>query len=189
MTQVKCLDVSSNNHEYDQPIDWAEVFRQGYRAVIIKATQGIDYVNPWLKEDATKAFEAGFKYIGYYHFAISRASSAIEQANYFAQHIAGLPRNIGGSLDQETQDNSWLALSNWSHEFLSRLEDLFIGPKLYSNNNFLSNMDDAPYGYPLWLASPGIRPRRNVWCWQNSWTAKIAGIPSIDCDTDILYLP
>lgn len=188
MTQVRFIDVSSNDHENEEPINWHEVYAAGYLGTIIKATQSVDYINPFLEEDANKAKEAGLHYIGYYHFAISGASSALDQANFFAEKIAGLPRNIGGTLDQETQDDSWGALAEWSDSFLNRLEDLYIGPKLYSNGNFLTNMPGAPFGFPLWFASPGVKPRRNVWAWQNSWTTKVPGVPSEYTDTNILYL-
>src|SRR3984957_6120819 len=94
------IDVSSNNHDGGKAIDWTEVEKSGIRYVMIKATEGVDYINPWLEKDAHGARTAGLD-IGYYHFAHPGKSSPQEQAAKFQQAIANLPRMIGLSLDLE----------------------------------------------------------------------------------------
>ena len=55
MTQARMIDVSSNNHPNDKPIDWQAVAGAGYGHVMIKCSEGAGYVNPWLKRDADGA--------------------------------------------------------------------------------------------------------------------------------------
>lgn len=182
------VDVSSNDHENDLPIGWKEVRKAGYTAVMIKATQATDYVNPWLEEDAYKTREAGFLWIGYYHYAVAKLNSnGLDQANFFVEHIRGLPRNIGGALDNEDQELSWAEENTFNQQFLERLVSLGVGPKYYANQNWLNNLPRAPYGHPLWFASPGVKPRRNVWAWQKSWTGVVPGIQSA-VDLNTLYI-
>lgn len=180
------FDVSSNNHPGNVAIDYKKAKKGGYSGVIIKCTEGTDYTNPWLRNDAISANAAGL-HVGFYHFAHPSKSSASDQANYALRAIKNLPRDIGLTLDLELQEGmSWTDLATWAKFFLETVSMQKVGAPIYLNDNFLSNLPDAPFGHKLWLASPGHTPRRTVWMWQKSWTGVVPGVPG-ECDIDQFY--
>lgn len=183
------IDVSGNNHDGGEPIDWPEVARSGVRAVMVKATEGDNYTNEWLGRDAHGAHAAGL-HIGYYHFANPSVTElAIEhEIDYFVAAIDPLPRDLGVALDLEVSNGlSWLELANYARTFLDPLAQKKIGTSLYVNTSWLSNLPGAPFGHRLWLAQWGSRPRRTVWAWQSSGSWTCPGIPG-EVDRDTLYL-
>jgi GH25 family lysozyme M1 (1,4-beta-N-acetylmuramidase) len=184
---VKMIDVSGWQHLGNQPIDWHAVKRSGVEAVMVKATEGTDFVSPWAATDGNGARAAGLK-IGYYHFAHPGRNGAQEEAAYFLAHIAGLPRSIGGALDLEvTEGVSWADLSAWAQTFLDEVHKVCVYTSLYTNGYFLSNLAGAPWGHLLWYANPTQAPRFRVWAWQYSWTGEVPGVPA-PCDLDQVWL-
>lgn len=180
------FDVSSNNHINNQAIDYKKASKAGYSGVIIKCTEGNDYINPWLKNDAISA-NAAKMHVGYYHFARPSMSSAEAQADYAMGAIRNLPRDIGLTLDLElTEGFTWPDLANWAKNFLANVAAQKIGSPIYLNDNFLTHLPGAPFNHKLWLASPGQTPRRKVWMWQKSWTGIVPGVPG-ECDIDQFY--
>ena len=174
----KMVDVSSNNHVNEQPITWENVYSAGYRGVMIKATEGIDYTNPWMERDA-KAAHGALLHVGYYHYARPAVGNAAEQATYALDAIQGLPRDIGLALDfEETGGLSWELLQVWCKNFLAEVASHKCGSPLYTDPDFMAHMPEAPFGHKLWLASWGRRPRRAVWAWQ-SGEAVVPGIPGL----------
>lgn len=188
------IDVSSNNHPDDRPINWNAVAHTetglDIDGVMIKCTEGMpgnrEYINPWLARDAHGAHAAGL-HIGYYHFAWPRIDDSEQQCEFALETIKGLPRDLGLALDLEEQNGlSWDQLSEWAFEFLSRISADNISAPLYSNQNFLSNMPKAPFNHKLWFASPSFRPRHHVWAWQHTATARVNGIVG-DVDLSVVY--
>lgn len=182
---MKIIDLSSNNHETAKPFNYHAVRRSGVGGVIIKCTQGLDYVNPWLHTDAIAAHNAGLL-VGYYHYAIPRVGEAVEQMKFALKAIECLPRNLGLATDLEvTNGLTWPEITTFAENCLGYLSSVHVESPLYSNEWFLSNMHGAPFAHKLWMASPGATPpKRKCWMWQNSWTATIKGIPGA-VDTSI----
>lgn len=182
--QHSMIDVSSNNHLTDQPIQWSRVKTAGFGYVMIKATEGTGYVNPWLGRDANAAAQAGLK-VGYYHFAQPTQGPAVAQADYALAAIKGLPRDLGLALDLEVRDGmAWDVLAKWAQAFHAQAKTVVDHSPLYVNLDFLENLPGAPWGERLWLASTS-RPRREVWAWQMTKPAVIVGI---EAPTDVGYL-
>lgn len=192
--RVRAIDISDYQHgsEGTRPIHWEQVAREGYvRAVLIKATDGLDWTNPWLETDAHGARAAGLK-VGYYHFAEPGASPPEDQAKFFWAAIKDLPRDLCVMLDLEVTDGlSWGDLSDWGEGFLKLFEGQVHTLVLYSNLDWLENMPKAPWGHKLLFADPaksiGTPPRRRLWGWQRSWTGSIPGIDGA-VDVDELWL-
>lgn len=178
------IDLSSNNHPQDAPIDWVKVKEAGIEAAMIKATEGVHYVNPWLERDALGAHDHGLL-IGYYHFAHPGQYPARHEVNHFWQTVKAMPRSLGLSLDlEETEGRSWRYLSRWGEQFIARIPQKVEQRPLYSNQYFLDNLRGAPWHHGLWLAEPGRRPRRAYWAWQYA-TGPVAGIVG-DVDRSLL---
>lgn len=182
----KMIDVSSNNHNDDQAIDWHAVASAGYSAVMIKATEGARYVNPWLERDATGAQEAGLLK-GYYHYAHPGESAADIEVNNLWQTVKDLPRSIGLALDLEVSEGlSWQALDAWAKEFMARIPAEVTNRVLYTSTSWLAQLGVVPTGTELWLASWGRKPKQETWAWQYG-QLEVPGIAGLT-DVSTLYV-
>lgn len=174
---LKMFDISSVNHPNNKPINWKLVKKSGYVGVIIKATEGIDYVNPWLHNDVSGARSVGL-HVGYYHYAHPGHSGAVEQANFVLDKVKGLPRDLGISLDLEVQELNWELTANWAQGFLATIAAQKITSPIYLNQYYLDNLPGAPFGHKLWIASPSKTPRMHHWMWQKA-AGPINGIDGV----------
>lgn len=174
------IDVSSLQHPDGERIDFGRVRKAGYRAVMIKATEGQNYVNPYLAGDADAAHEAGL-HIGFYHFARPSESAAGLQAAKFLRAINTLPRDIGGALDLEvTGWMSWEQLKVWGQTFLAVIAKEIDTTVLYSDQYFLNRLDGAPWGHKLWLAQWTNQSLPSCWAWQRGQTTVPGIAGSVD---------
>lgn len=188
--KIHAVDVSAYQHN-NGTISWETVRRATeIRAAIVKATEGLDYVNPWLRRDAEGAHRADLR-VGLYHFAHPGESDPDAQARFFADTIKDLPRDLCVMLDLEaTGGRPWGDLADWGKAFLGAFEGHAKTIVLYTNRDFLDNMAEAPWGHKLLFADPAgtlLRPRRQVWGWQYSWRGTVQGIDDT-VDLDELFL-
>lgn len=182
---TKMIDISSNNHTVGAALPWGALKKAGYGAVMIKATEGTNYVNPYLQGDVAGALAVGFG-VGYYHFAHPGVNEAKAEVNHFWQTVKTLPRSLGLALDLEvTEGRAWVGLQVWSRTFLDAIPTEVKQRVLYSNPEFVDHLGTLPADFDLWLASWGKQPRTKVWAWQMG-QAQITGMPS-PVDVGILY--
>lgn len=182
--QLRMLDVSSVNHSTDQPIDWAAVHVAGFDAVMIKATEGTHYVNPWLKQDADAATAAGLL-VGFYHFARPGELSPAAEARAALAAIDGLHHDLGLALDLEVAEGrGWANLAEYAKAFHAEIRKVLDHSPLYVNDSFRDNLPGAPFGERLWSARTD-RPRFECWAWQETTAAAVAGIVGV---VDVGYL-
>lgn len=93
------IDISSNN---THPINWSQLKAEGIDAVMIKATEGNWYTNPFFAGDRNDATKAGIL-VAAYHYA--RFGDYGQEAAFFLK-VAGVDAKI---LDVETsQDVGWI---------------------------------------------------------------------------------
>jgi lysozyme len=173
VTELLVVDVSANQ---DHPIDWKKVKAAGVHGVIIKASQGTDYVNPYFEEDL-KGCNQNEMPVMAYHFAMFED---------VAQEVATFERVAGArarALDIETSTN--LA---WSNTFLKAIRDKF---NLKENETMLygssSNMGDIRRGVTSlkWVANYSLpTPPFPCACYQYSESGKIDGIAN---DVDLSH--
>lgn len=213
----KGLDVSSNNHPNGALIDWAKVaaFYKGITDqpfVIIKVSQGADYVNPYWQADRAAAHAAGFT-VGLYHYAEPSKPSptgrrGADEARFFEQAIGkggGIQDGEFLALDleyganpNETDLKPNADLKDYTLDFLATIESaLGIKPFLYSGHFYLEPHNcegHAELGaYPLWLASyqeelpPTPAGWNQVAIWQHDCHGSIPGIVG-DVDLDWCYV-
>ena len=182
--QSAMIDVSAYNHISGDPIQWGRVRVAKYMDVMIKATEGVDYVNPWLERDATEATAAGLR-VGFYHFAHPGRNAPAAEARFALTAIRGLPRVHGLALDLEVVEGlTWSELAMWAQAFHEDVLREVDHSPLYVNDNFLANLPGAPWGERLWLPQTA-RPRRRVWAWQMTTPALV---PGIEAPTDVGFL-
>lgn len=165
MTIGRIIDVSSNDHPNNAPINWLEVAKAGVTACFVKATEGTHYNNPYFQSDMLGAQKAGIAVCAY-HFA--SMGDPVAEANYFKGYAAKYAR----VLDYETNTNV-----NWARTFLQTLawpiDDCMTYGSTSTLKDFYQQLPSmawpAAYGqnYPGWGA-----------CWQFTDNATIPGIQS-----------
>ena len=119
--------------------------------VVIKATEGTTYVNPYCDRHFQQAAKLGKK-LGVYHFAGGKDAAA--EAEYFVKNVRGYIKKAVLVLDFEIQDMGNGAV--WSKQWLDRVYELTkVKPLIYMSNYLANHLDwsaVANGGYPLWNA-------------------------------------
>lgn len=123
---------------------------------IIKATEGVGYVDPACDTLYQRAKRAG-KLLGVYHYARPNlGNSAVSEANWFVNNIKGYLNEAILVLDWEEGDLGNVA---WAKAFLDRVKELTgIKPIIYMSASPMRSYNwkpvvDADYG--LWVANYG----------------------------------
>jgi len=187
---VKGVDVS----HYDGTIDWAAAHGAGIAFAFMKSTESTGFVDP---EFATNWKGAGANGVirGAYHF-FRASADATAQTDFFVQ-TAGVPAagDLPLTIDLETLDGVAAAtVASDALTFLARVEQKSgKKPIVYTSASFLSSIGSpAGFGaYTLWVANWQVScpklpsPPWSDWTfWQDSATAKVAGIPASAVDSD-----
>jgi hypothetical protein len=162
-TPGRLIDVSSDNHPNNAPINWREVRAAGVTAVFVKATEGTTYVNPYYKTDMAGARAAGIAVCAY-HFAGMGDPKA--EAEFFLE-TAGVYARM---LDYET--NTDVA---WARTFLQILGLPRSELITYGSASTLKDI----YGQLPSMAFPAAYGQKFPgWgvCWQFTDAATVAGI-------------
>lgn len=142
---LKFVDVASHQGNYT-------VGSNGEEGVIVKATQGAGYTNPYMDFVAQQALSRGIPW-GIYHYAGGGDANA--EADYFIQTVqrylsANNPPNL--ILDWENYQNSAYGNGSWAETFLKRVkEKTGIQAGIYGNSGDLSQMTQ-------WVVD-------NAWVW------------------------
>lgn len=119
--------------------------------VIVKATEGTSYLNPYFSEQSGQALTLGKK-LGIYHFA--SGGNAIAEADYFIRNIKQYQGKALFVLDWEADAiNSGVI---WAKQWLDRVyEQTGVKPLIYMSNSVVNSYDwktVASSGYGLWNA-------------------------------------
>jgi len=178
------LDVSSWQHPAAKPIEWDAVRGAGYTFVIIKATQGATYLNPWLKRDAEDAYAEGLL-VGAYHFYEAGTDPGAQSA-HFKTYVAELHLDLGCWLDFEVAPVAQWTMAGWVNGFIEGCKPELDKVGLYCGVDMwleLKGANVAPSG--LWAAyDADATPPAGVTIQQIGW-AIVPGVPA-DVDTDRL---
>lgn len=120
--------------------------------VIIKATEGKSYVDPYCDSFFQKALSMGKK-LGVYHFANNPSNTAEQEANWFIENTKGYIGKAIPVLDWESKDTSNVA---WALEWLQRVEQAYgTKPMIYMSESVVNRHNwssVANAGYGLWVA-------------------------------------
>lgn len=177
---INGIDISHHQGK----MDWSKIKTD---FVIIKATQGVSFLDPRFKENQAGVRKAGIL-LGYYHFA--NGQDAKKEADHFLKTVGELREGELLVLDYEIDLNNAAA---WCKTFLDRcFEKTGIKPILYTNEaRVLSiNWDVVIKGdYGLWVAKygsnngqPGKEPATGKWSfyvlWQYTSNGKVTGYPN-----------
>lgn len=173
----KGIDVS----KWQKDIDWGTVKASGINFAMIKATEGVDYIDPNFAANAQGAAAAGL-HIGAYHFL--RAGDVQEQAR---QYIAALrPYNWTYPIACDVESADLLpygkaGITDMVITFCNAVRAAGYTPIIYSNPNWLANYLDPSRltSYDLWLANYGVdypSYDKPFTMWQYSSIGSVPGI-------------
>ncbi|MBO0561516.1 glycosyl hydrolase [Clostridium botulinum] len=151
---AKGIDISMHNGT----VNFGAVKSSGCNIVIIKATEGVDYVDPYLNQHYNGAKAVGMN-IGFYHF-MSEKTDPSQQAVDFWNSIKGKQFNISPTLDIETnnQGRSQSQISDRCIEFLQKFKTLSgYNCLIYTGGYFgRDNLDSRVKQYKGWIAHYGV---------------------------------
>lgn len=151
---AKGIDISMHNGS----INFGAVKSGGISVVIIKATEGVQYVDPLLGQHYNSAKEAGLN-IGFYHF-MSEKTDPTQQAIDFWNSIKDKQFNVIPVLDIETnnQGRSQSQISDRCIQFLTKFKALSgLNCIIYTGGFFgRDNLDNRVKQYPGWIAHYGV---------------------------------
>ena len=151
---MKGIDISNNNGS----IDFNKVKSAGIEVVIIKATEGVDWIDPLLEEHYNNACGKGFS-IGFYHF-MSEKTNPSKQAEDFYKAIKNKEYNVLPCLDIEVNSyhRNATQITDRCLEFLKSFKELSgLNCMIYTGGYFgRDNLDSRIKGYPCWAAHYGV---------------------------------
>jgi GH25 family lysozyme M1 (1,4-beta-N-acetylmuramidase) len=192
---IKGIDIS----HYQKNPDFKRVKAAGIQFVMLKATEGVNYIDPCFKSNAAAAIAAGLP-IGVYHFL--RAGSVENQVRDCLAAIK--PYKITWPVAVDVEHNELLAtnrdkLTSMVLDFCARIKAAGYQPMVYSNYNWFysaKRLDVARIkaaGIPIWMAwysnaKPDNTNRSNL-CdmWQYASDGKVDGITSNGLDMNVSY--
>ncbi|CRK53760.1 1,4-beta-N-acetylmuramidase [Rhodococcus sp. RD6.2] len=186
--QINGPDAASWQHPGGASIDWFAVRASGHEFAIVKATESLNYVNPYFVQDGIGMRAAGIAR-GAYHYA-DPTQSPEAQAAFFASTAAPV---IAGGLPPvlDIEHSGGLppaALIDWTRRYLNSVQALTgRQPIIYTYPNFwrtaMANTTEFS-NYPLWIAdynggaAPGPLPGgwRHWTFWQYTDSGRIPGV-------------
>lgn len=185
------IDVS----HYQETINWELFCNQGLirnnpvHFVFIKATQGIDKVDPTFAHNFQQARKYGFHRSAYHFFEPQVSAKA--QAAFFIKNVTLEEGDLPPVLDVETAPQGMSEQAfKWSVlEWLSLIEHHYqVKPILYTGYSFkMRYLNDVVFDhYPYWIAHYGVDKvaYKGPWCfWQFSEKGQLPGIKgAVDLD-------
>lgn len=118
---------------------------------IVKATQGVSYVSPTMRQQADGALASGKK-LGFYHY--SAGGDCRREADFFVSTVRPWLRRAVLALDWESNQNASWGDSAWSTCFVQRVKETTgVTPMVYVQASAVWQVAGArAAGAGLWLA-------------------------------------
>lgn len=151
-TNLRGIDIAS----YQAGMNTADVDAD---FVIVKATQGTNYTNPYMRAQADNAYNSG-KLLGFYHYASTNCGGGnpIAEADYFVQQVGSYAGRALLVLDWEGIQNGNFGRNDawYVKTFLDRVyQRTGVRGVVYMSRSATSSADYssvANAGYGLWVA-------------------------------------
>lgn len=151
---MKGIDVSSHNGD----INWSSVKSSGVEVVIIKATEGVDFIDSMVNTHYIGAKNVGLN-IGFYHF-MSEKTDPYRQAEDFYNCIKDKSYNVMPTLDIEVNNygRSATQITDRCLTFINRFKELSGQDcMIYTGGYFgRDNLNNRIKCYPGWIAHYGV---------------------------------
>ena len=145
MATLRVIDAASHQGDMNQAA-------MDFDALIVKATEGTGYVNPYCDGEFQEAWKLGKK-LGVYHFARNTRNRAEAEADYFIKHTKGYVGKAIPVLDWEDQEPSD---TGWALQWLRLVEKAYgCKPLIYMSESVINSYDWSSVvkgNYGLWVA-------------------------------------
>lgn len=176
---MKGIDIYSGQGN----VDFNAVKSSGIEIVYIKATEGVTYTDPTVRDFHSKAKAAGLK-VGFYHFL--RANNPVLEAQHFLDIVKDLPADCKYAIDVEiVLGQTAQQLQNNVRQFADYLKQQGKESVIYTYRSFFEDYLNI-LDIPLWIAEYGVsKPKTNVPYvgFQYSETGRVPGISgNVDLD-------
>ncbi len=185
-TRAWGVDVSSWQPPAGAPIDWPDVRAAGASVGMVKATQGDNYTNPWLKRDLGEARAAGLL-VGAYHFYEAGVAPEAQSAR-FTESLVGEVLELGACIDWEPADMpDWEATSAYN-SLLSGIHEARNPVGVYLDQFWWQRFKDMKLTIQrVFLSAPSLtEPPAGVFMWQRAQQS-VKGISDL-VDVDELVM-
>lgn len=140
---LKMVDVYSNS-----PRSFAT--QSGVDVVMVKATQGTRYVNPYCDIDYQQAKKAG-KLLGFYHYC--DGSNPEAEAKYFYKNTKNYVGEAVPAVDWESYQNSSWGNKNYVRRFVDEYHHLSgVWPLIYVQQSAINQVANCAKDCGLWVA-------------------------------------
>ena len=168
---LKGIDISSWNG-----FPFNEITERGYKKsdfVIVKATQGTNYVNPYCDKAIQRCIKDE-KLWGFYHYATGKTPET--EAQYFYNQCKGYIKKGIPALDWESIQNPSFGDKEWCLRFVNEFHRLSgVYPIIYIQKSALSQAANCASKCGLWVASWGVSHPGNCSPWETftiwQWTS------------------
>ncbi len=181
------IDVS----HYQGAIDFKSVEDAGIKFVYVKATEGMDYVDPRYHENIEKLLNTKLLTGAYHYF--QPGDDVIEQANNFINHVNNSHHSLPPMLDVEisgglNSDELKARVAQWLGYVEKKTN---CRPIIFSYGDFWKEYLGKEFNkYTFWLADYTKKPSRpaglgNWRIWQYTDTGNISGIGG-NVDHDVI---
>ena len=186
---VRGVDSAVYQHPKGAAINWRVVRGGGWSFVVLKASEGTGYTNPWFGRDIAGARSAGLAVMPYHFWNHRGGVTPVQQADHFVSRLRGVgytghrPGDLPPLLDLEgCATRTTVSAVN---AFLTRVQDAFgRTPFVYSSRGSYGGcLSGAGLGtYPLDVADyvhsrPALPSGWSSWLiWQYAGAATVAGM-------------
>ncbi|MCP9358496.1 hypothetical protein KBX49_11060 [Liquorilactobacillus satsumensis] len=172
--RVDMVDVSSHNGNVSVA-DYQQMKSQGAKAVVVKATEGNTYQNPYAKEQAQNADKAGLA-MNFYHFShFTSEQDAINEANYFADYVQTITsdRHVVMVNDEESSTSTYYTFdqnNTFNAAFVNQLNKRgYYSTDIYSSASWFNYRFSANNANKGWVAAYPSIPTGTRYSTNNSW--------------------
>jgi GH25 family lysozyme M1 (1,4-beta-N-acetylmuramidase) len=190
--------VGNDVANFQGQINW-DVYKNNANFCILKATEGVGYIDSTFKRNQQEGRRVGLP-LGFYHFARpDLGNSAEAEANYFIQQIGTLNDGDVLCLDYEPASQNQEHV-NWCKTWLDKVFAVTgVRALIYLNQSQVKKFNwkvVVDGGYGLWIAAYTETPLNNNYekgLWQfaamQQWTSSqiVTGIPSKAVDGNVFF--
>lgn len=178
------VDVSSWQHEDGHPINWDAVYEAGYRFVIVKATQGTTYVNPWVARDLSDASAAGLL-LGAYHY-YEAGEDPSQQAKWAVSCLVGQPLDLGLFVDWECYLPAKFVHTQELTTFLTEARMTRPQTGVYCSPDWATMLGEESVQLGrLWIGGTSDEPNYYAFMRQSDKPVSVDGV-SVPVDTNVI---
>lgn len=179
---VSGADISEKNGS----VNWQDFINNDINFLFIKATEGLDRVDPFFESNLLHARQSGIM-AGAYHWFHPQLHAG-QQADLFIHTVKSFKSLLPPVVCLETYFTNMSEMEKNVLTFLRLLENrINLRPIIYTSEAYWQTyFPDAAWGcdYPLWLDKPGAIWPPQIWpwagwtFWQFSYQASMPGIPA-----------